>query len=220
MDLAAKAPIICPAILAADKEAFAKQIHNIASFAHRIQIDLTDGAFAPHRTVNPEEAWWPVGILADFHLMYRDPLSAIQKVLHHKPNLIIVHAEADGDFARVVDFCRNHSVKLGVALLAQTPAEKIFSALSEIDHVLIFSGDLGSFGGQADLNLLEKARILKESKPDIEIGWDGGINDQNVSDLVSSGVDVLNVGGFIQNSHSPEQAFRTLQRVADETGTT
>jgi ribulose-phosphate 3-epimerase len=220
MELATRAPIICPAILAADKEAYAKQIHNIASFAHRIQIDLTDGAFARHRTITPEETWWPVGILADFHLMYRDPLSAIQKILHHKPNMIIVHAEADGDFSQVVDFCRNHSVKLGVALLPRTAVENIFSALREIDHVLIFSGDLGSFGGQADFNLLEKVRILKHTKPDIEIGWDGGINDQNVSHLVSAGVDVLNVGGFIQNSHSPDQAFKTLQRIADETGTT
>lgn len=220
MDLATKKPIICPAILAADKDSYRKQIQNVAHFAHRIQIDLTDGAFAPHKTIQPEEAWWPVGFLADFHLMYKNPLIAIQKVLHHKPHLIIVHAEAEGDFNQVADFCRNHSVKLGVALLPRTAPEKIFSALGDIGHVLIFSGDLGSFGGQADLSLLEKVKQLKQQKPNIEVGWDGGINDQNVSELVFGGVDVLNVGGFIQNSHDPQRAYRALERIAEETGTT
>ncbi len=220
MDLAARKPTICPAILAADKDSYHKQIQNVAHFAHRIQIDLTDGAFAPLKTVAPEEAWWPVGFLADFHLMYQNPLAAVQKTLQHKPHLIIVHAEAEGDFGQVVDFCRNHSVKLGVALLPQTTPEKIFSALGDIDHVLIFSGDLGRFGGQANLSLLEKAKILKHRKPELEIGWDGGIDDQNVAELVFGGIDVLNVGGFIQNSHDPEGAFRALQRIADETGTT
>ncbi|MEX0881284.1 MAG: hypothetical protein WEC17_01390 [Candidatus Saccharimonadales bacterium] len=218
--MAAKKPIICPAILAADKDDYHKQIQNVAHFARRIQIDLTDGIFAPHKTVTPEEAWWPVGFLADFHLMYQNPLTAVQKILQHKPHLIIVHAEAEGDFDQVADFCRNHSVKLGVALLSLTVPEKIFSALDDIDHVLIFSGDLGKFGGQADLSLLEKAKILKQRKPELEIGWDGGIGDQNVAELVFGGVDVLNVGGFIQNSYDPERAYRALERIAEETGTT
>jgi len=33
-------------------------------------------------------------------------------------------------------------------------------------------------------------------------------------------VDVLNVGGFIQNSADPEHSYDTLQRIAEETGTT
>ena len=213
-------PVVCPAILAADKDSYHKQIQNIAHFARRIQIDLTDGDFAPHKTISPENAWWPVGFLADFHLMYKNPLPAIQKILQHKPHLIIVHAEAEGDFSQALDFCRNRSVKLGVALLSRTPPEKIFSALDDIDHVLIFSGDLGRFGGRADLNLLEKVKLLKDQKPDLEIGWDGGINNQNISELVFGGVDVLNVGGFLQDAEDPERTYRALQRIAEETGTT
>ncbi len=213
-------PVICPSILAADQETYRRQIEKVAHFAHRIQIDLSDGVFAPRKTVEPEDAWWPVGFKADLHLMYKNPLPAIRKLLEHKPNLIIVHAEAEGDFGQVIEICRRHAVKLGVALLPQTAAETIFPALKDIDHVLIFSGELGSFGGQADLKLLNKSSILKNRKPDLEIGWDGGITDQNVSELVFGGVDVLDVGGFIQNTADPERAYRALERIADETGTT
>lgn len=213
-------PQICPAILAADAQMYKKQITKVAGFAHRIQIDLTDRQFALLKTVQPAEAWWPVAFKADFHLMYKNPLPAIKTILRHKPNLIIVHAEGEGDFNDVVSICDEHSVKLGVALLPETPPEAIFSALETIDHVLIFSGDLGKYGGTADLGLLEKAKLLKTKKSDLEIGWDGGVNTQNISELVFGGIDVLNVGGFIQNAEDPEQAYKTLERIAEETGTT
>ena len=87
-----------------------------------------------------------------------------------------------------------------------------------IDHVLIFSGNLGSYGGHANLDLLHTVRYLKNHKPGLEIGWDGGINSQNVAQLVFGGVDVLNVGAFIQNAENPEKAYLALDRIASETG--
>ena len=220
MDSAASSPVVCPAILAGDKESYHQQIRNIAHVAHRVQIDLTDGLFAPEKTLKPEEAWWPVGFMADFHLMFKNPLPAIGTILRHKPHMVIVHAESEGNFGQVVEYCRHHEVRLGIALLPKTQPATIYSALEHVDHVLIFSGDLGRFGGQANLRLLDKVSELKARKPGLEIGWDGGINEQNISQLVSGGVDVLNVGGFIQGSDNPERAYRSLERIAVETGTT
>ncbi|HVS79295.1 MAG TPA: hypothetical protein VHD84_03350 [Candidatus Saccharimonadales bacterium] len=213
-------PVICPSILASSKEQYHQQMDKIGRFAERIQIDLTDGQFAKSLTIKPDEAWWPVGVKADFHLMYRQPQRAVDIVLEHKPNLIIVHAEADGDFMAFSRRCRGLGVKVGVALLPQTSADILISALDAIDHVLIFSGDLGSYGGHANLSLLEKISTLKRHKPDLEIGWDGGINDQNTAQLVAGGVDVLDVGGYIQDAPDAEYAFQRLRRIADETGTT
>jgi ribulose-phosphate 3-epimerase len=192
----------------------------IAGFAERIQIDLTDGDFAKAPTLKPEDAWWPVGVKADFHLMYRQPARAADVILEHKPNLIIVHAESSGKFIELADRLHQLGVMVGVALLPQTPAATIAPALKHIDHVLIFSGDLGSFGGHANLRLLQKIEELKSRKPALEIGWDGGINEQNVSKLVSGGVDVLDVGGAIQEADEPDKAYRRLARIAEETGTT
>lgn len=212
--------VVCPAILAGSKEEYHEQVEKVSPFAHRIQIDLTDGVFARSPTVKPDDAWWPVGVLADFHLMYKNPLPAVENILKHQAHMIIIHAEAEGSFDNVVDYCLELGVKVGVALLPGTAPEAILPALPKIDHVLIFSGDLGNFGGIANFSLLSKIQVLKKSKPDLEIGWDGGINDQNVSTLVTGGVDVLNVGGFIQKAENPAKAYTALQRIADETGTT
>lgn len=214
-------PEICPTITAEKETDYKDQVEKIAGFAHRIQIDLSDGQFAPRRLVEPRKAWWPVGIKADIHLMFKDPSAAVKVVISHKPHLIIVHAEAAGNFEDFGNRCRANGIKVGVALLPQTQADVILPALPHIDHVLIFSGNLGFQGGsRANLALLEKARYLKEHKRTLEIGWDGGINDQNVSQLIFGGVDVLNVGGFIQKSDNPERAYESLKRIADETGTT
>ncbi len=212
--------VVCPSILAADEQAYHDQMEKVAKFAKRIQIDLTDGNFAKTHTITPEQAWWPVGIKADFHLMYKNPHKAVDTVLEHTPNMIIVHAEADGDFLSLSRRCRELGIKTGVALLPSTATEHIFSALSSIDHVLIFSGHLGEFGGVADLDLLSKVAQIKQKKPSIEIGWDGGVNDKNVSQLVFGGVDVLDVGGFIQETDDPQRQYGILERIADETGTT
>ncbi len=214
-------PIVCPTVTAETTDEYRVQMEKIAPFAHRIQVDLTDGHFAPSKTVPPSEAWWPVGVKADFHLMYQSPLSAAREVLKHQPNLIIVHAEADGDFEEFAQLCRQHNVAVGVALLPRTSPDAVKGALELIDHVLIFSGNLGYQGGsQANLRLLSKVEILKKAKPSLEIGWDGGVNDQNISQLVFGGIDVVNVGGFIQTADDPERAFKSLERIADETGTT
>lgn len=214
-------PVVCPTILSDTEEGYREQIERVASFAHRIQIDLTDGVFAPSKTVRPADAWWPVGMKADLHLMFEDPLPAARELVKHKPNLIIVHAESKGNFNELARLCRDSGVKVGVALLAETPAETIADSLSDIDHVLIFSGNLGYQGGsRADLELLNKLSVLRKTNPNVEIGWDGGANDQNIAQLVFGGIDVINVGGFIQQADDPERAFRSLQRIADETGTT
>lgn len=214
-------PVVCPTILGETKEQYDSQVRRVADFAHRVQVDLSDGVFAPHKTLSAQEAWWPAGIKADIHLMFKQPLSAVKSLLVHKPNLIIVHAEASGAFEHVAQACQQTSVKIGIALLANTPPETIEPVLERLDHVLIFSGNLGYQGGSvADLSLLEKVKYFKNLKPDLEVGWDGGVNSQNISQLVFGGVDVLNVGGFIQYADNPAGAYETLARIADETGTT
>lgn len=213
-------PIICPTILAATANEYKQQMEKVAPFAHRIQIDLTDRLFASPATVKAEEAWWPVGIQADFHLMYKDPRSAVKAILEHKPHLVIIHAEGEGDFSQVAELCHAHGVKVGVALLQKTSPQTVLPALGAIDHVLIFSGELGKYNGHANTGLLSKVHFLRTHKPGLEIGWDGGINDQNISQLIFGGVDVFNVGSYLQTAQEPEKAFKKLQRIAEETGTT
>lgn len=202
---------ICPTVLAGSAEDYRQQMERIAQFATRVHIDLADGRFAPTKTIDIGEVWWPGGMRGDLHVMYKEPFRHTKEMLKLRPQLIIVHAEADGNFVQFAETAHQAGVEVGVALKPETPARLIEPALDFIDHVLIFSGHLGHFGGQANTHLLTKVLHLKQLKPELEIGWDGGINNKNAAILAAGGVDVLNTGGFIQHAADPQAAYEMLE---------
>ncbi len=202
---------ICPTIDAEDTSVYGKQVEHIISFAHRVHIDLGDGEFTPNKLVTVDQVWWPGGMRADLHVMYKRPFDHLEALVSLGPQLIIVHAEADGDFPGFVKFVHQHGIEAGIALLQDTPVDTIMPALELIDHVLVFSGNLGYQGGsKADLKLLDKVKAIKAAKPTIEIGWDGGINESNIKKIAQAGVEVANVGGYFQKAKDVAKAYVTL----------
>lgn len=202
---------ICPAVLATYPEEYKRQIERVAPFATRLHIDIADGKFAPNKTVNASDIWWPGGIRADIHVMYRRPIEIIDTLIALGPQLVIMHAEAEGDFMTLAKQLHYHGIEAGVALLPKTPVDLIRPALDIVDHVMIFSGDLGHYGGQTDLGLLEKAKQLRTLSKRVEIGWDGGVTDQNLKTLVEGGIEVAVSGGYIQKASDAQAAYETLK---------
>lgn len=201
---------IVPTIDATTADEFRKQISLVSNFAVRLHIDVADGEMTPQALVPINDIWWPGGVRADVHVMYKRPMAHLPALIALSPQLVIMHAESEGDFAKASEALHSHGIEAGVALLPETPVTLIESGLAFIDHVLIFSGTLGSFGGTADLALLDKVKYLKRLKPQLEIGWDGGVNEQNVRGLAQAGVEVLNTGGFIHKAQDPHLAYATL----------
>jgi ribulose-phosphate 3-epimerase len=168
-----------------------------------------------HVTLAPiKDIWWPDDVEADIHVMYKEPLRHIKELLELEPRLIIVHAEADGNFLEFAKVARENDIAVGVALRPHTPVTDIEAALAEIDHVLILSGYLGNLGGYANTHLLTKVLRLKQLRPTLEIGWEGGINDKNITTLAAGGVDVFNVGSFIQHAGNAHAAYEKLEDIS------
>lgn len=204
--------IVCPTVTCQsdDLHEYRRQMERIENLSKHIHVDLMDGDFAPSKSPNIDSIWFPEDVQVDLHIMYRDPSDVLNTVIELKPRLLIIHSEANGDPATLSDALQVADIKFGVALLQDTPVSTILDQLEYVDHVLIFSGVLGRFGGEANLGLLSKVAQLKKYKPNIEIGWDGGINADNVRALVDGGVDILSVGGFIQNAEDPRAAYNNL----------
>lgn len=205
--------IICPTVTAFDTHEYRVQMERLEPFAKRIHIDLMDGKFAPTTSPGLEQVWWSERFSADIHLMYQDPMTEIDQLIFLKPNLVVIHQEATVNHREFADKLRSHGIKAGLALLASTDVEQASENILSFDHVLVFSGDLGKHGGTADMSLLTKVLQIRQYHPNVEIGWDGGINDENAATLIDSGVDVLNVGGFIQKSTDPGAAYAKLKLI-------
>jgi len=204
-------PTVCPAILAPTPQAYQKQMELVDGFAPRLHVDLADGLFAPVRTVTLDQIWWRGDRLVNLHVMYKYPFHYVRTLFALRPAMIIVHAEAEGRFLDFAAFAHRYGIEVGVALLPRTPVDAIAPALGVIDHVLIFSGDLGHFGGHTNMQLVNKVHQLRQLKPQLEIGWDGGVNEQNALELARNGVDVLDVGGAIQRAPDPMAAYAKLK---------
>ena len=84
------------------------------------------------------------------------------------------------------------------------------SYIAAADHVLVFCGDLGHYGGKADLMQLEKVRLIRAIRTDLEIGWDGGAALENVFSLSQGGVGVINAGGAINKAGSPTEMYNKM----------
>jgi ribulose-phosphate 3-epimerase len=110
-------------------------------------------------------------------------------------------------------------IKPGIALLRSTVPETVAPAIRAAEHVLVFSGNLGEYGGKAYMMQLEKIRLIKEINRNVEIGWDGGANIDNAFSLSQAGVDVINVGGAIANAADPSAVYRAMQQEVSRKGT-
>ena len=204
--------VISPTITASEAHDYRTQIEQVQQFAKRLHIDLSDGLFAPSRTINPIQVWWPEGAVADVHLMFHHPEDQLETLISLKPSLVILQAEAEGEVARTLKGLKDVGVKVGVALLQATTVDSAAELIKSADHVLIFSGNLGyQGGGQVDLKLLDKVAQIKAINPSAEISWDGGVNDSNVAALAKGGIDVIYTGGFIQHADDPSGAYAILE---------
>ena len=210
--------IIAPTILAESAEQYKQQVERVTGFAERVHIDLSDGEFAPTFTIGVSELWAPEGWLVDVHVMANDLTEYVPKLIALRPNLIIVHAEAKSDVVATLRQIKQAGIRAGLALLKSTVPRTVEEMIKEAEHVMVFSGELGRFGGTASLMQLEKIRLIKAINSNLEIGWGGGVTTDNAYSLVQGGVNVLNVGGAIQKASDPHLVYTRLQEEINKTG--
>ena len=202
--------VIAPAVLAENPDDYKAKIERIQNFAQRIHIDISDGEFAPTFTINAAQAWWPQEWIADIHAMVARPSEHLETLISLKPHLIIFHAEASENIVPILQHVKKFGIKAGVGLLRSTVPSNVSAMIAEADHVMIFSGDLGKYGGTANMMQLEKVRLIRAIRTDVEIGWDGGVTVENAYSLAQGGIDVLNVGGTLDKTEDPQTVYATL----------
>lgn len=180
------------------------------NFADRVHIDIASPPFTKARTIGLAQLVLPGIAKNDLHLMMHHPDRQIETVISLNPNLAIAHFEADGN---LVDFfwrVGEVGIKTGLALLPETPVSKAADLIKDVNHVLIFTGHLGFYGGALKAECLPKIAEAKKINPDLEVSVDGGINPGNAKMVAEAGADILISGGFIVNADDPKAAYETL----------
>lgn len=188
-----------------------------------IQIDVMDGRFVPNLSFGPGTvaAIRPlVKLKLDVHLMIIEPEKYIADFVKAGADRIIVHQEVCPHIHRVLESIREHGIQAGVTLNPGTAPYAIEEVLELADFIQVMGVNPG-FGGQKFIRTqLDKIRILKEMLStrglNVPIGVDGGIDLENVRDIVEAGTSVLVAGSSVYNNRGSvkENVSGLLARVA------
>ena len=212
--------IIAPTITTNDPAVYAGRLEDFLTFVPRIQIDITDGQFAPSQTINLNQVYWPPAdkreCKIDLHLMLQRPIDWLDQIVAVVPDKVILHAESDDAgrmLPRIYEHLQRFGMQVGVALLPETQPADVADIIRAVDSVLIFGGHLGYQGGVADLTQLGKIPAIQQINSTVTIEWDGGANLSNVSQIAAAGVDQINIGSAISGASDPAAAYRQLVEV-------
>lgn len=209
---------IVPCVTVTTPEEYKESLERIHLFAQRIHVDISDSTFAPITLLEPSQIWWPQEWQVDVHAMVAQPSQYIETLIALRPHMISFHAEVQEDVLPLMQQVKQAGIKAGIALMRATVPGDVAGLIEAADGVMIFSGDLGKYGGTASLMQLEKVRLVKNINAGVEIGWDGGVNAENAFSLSQGGVDVLNVGGAIQKAADPQEAYTALVNEVNKQG--
>ena len=210
--------LLSPSILSADLWKLGEDIKAVeGAGVPWLHVDVMDGLFVPSISYGMpvlKAVRSHTDMFLDVHLMIEEPGRYIDDLAEVGADLITVHAEACKHLDRTIEAIKEKGLLAGVALNPATPLSAIEWVLPKVDMVLIMSVNPG-FGGQKLIPYaVEKVRALKKMidekglKIDIEV--DGGVNLENVTEVMDAGANIIVAGSAVFKGDIAENVERFL----------
>ncbi len=216
--------ILSPSLLAADFTKLGQQLEQIEKGgAQYIHLDVMDGIFVPNISFGIpviQSIRKSSNLIFDVHLMIVEPERYVEAFRKAGADIINFHIEATKDAASTLSKIKSLGAKTGITIKPNTPVSEIVPYLENVDMVLIMTVEPG-FGGQkfmADkmekVTELVKIREQKNLKFDIEI--DGGVNINNVKEILDTGEKVFVGGSAVFGAEDVESRTKEFLNILQE----
>ena len=210
---------IAPSILSADFSRLGEEIAAVErGGASVLHVDVMDGHFVPNITIGlpvVKSLSRVTNLPIDAHLMISEPGVYAEQFAKAGAAMVSVHYEADANLHRTLTSIKKAGAQAGVVINPATPVNVLDEAIAFVDYVLVMSVNPG-FGGQEFIpSSLEKLRRLRrlidERGVPVRIEIDGGVDRQNIAQVVSAGADIIVAGSAIFHKADAEVAVRELR---------
>lgn len=211
--------ILAPSMLSADFKVLGEELKTTeANGAKYIHYDVMDGMFVPNLSFGPGilKSIRPASTLVhDVHLMIEEPIRYIEAFAKASADIITVHIEACEDLDATIAKIRECGCKVGVSVKPATPVSVLEPYLEKIDMILIMSVEPG-FGGQKFMpiaieKIAQAKAMIEEKGLNIDIQVDGGIDTQNVEDVIRAGANVIVAGSAVFNGDTKQHTIDMME---------
>jgi ribulose-phosphate 3-epimerase len=209
---------IAPSILSADFARLAEEIAAIESGgATVLHVDVMDGHFVPNITIGlpvVKSLRKATKLTIDTHLMITEPGRYAAQFVEAGADMVSVHIEIDPHINRTLNSIRDAGGKAGIVVNPATPLSAIEEAILDADFVLLMSVNPG-FGGQKFIpSVLPKVRrlrdMIRERGLSVRIEIDGGVDADNVAEVVEAGAEIIVAGSAVFGKPDPAAAVREM----------
>ena len=213
--------IIAPSILSGDFANMGKSVNDaIAWGADWIHCDVMDGVYVPNFTFGMpmvEAINRICDATLDVHLMMIKPEKYVERFVKAGADIVTFHPEASDNPLETIDAIKNAGAKAGIVFNPDVDIERYEYLFDKCDVILVMTVFAG-YGGQKFipycLDRIKKVKdicVKKGINPIIEV--DGGIGEDNASEVIEAGASALVAGSAIYKSKDPVNTIKILRGV-------
>lgn len=116
---------------------------------------------------------------------------------------------------KLITYIKENGCKVGIAINAKTPIEKIYEYVPHVHKILIMTVEAGKGGQELITETLEKIKELNkyiyENNYETDIQVDGGINSKTASKVINAGANILVSGNYIISSNDYQESIKILK---------
>lgn len=218
---------IIPTINVQSQEEFVHQLRAVEEVCPLVQIDIADGKFTPFENWHDAELIRQMNTKVGYelHLMVEEPRKEMNKWGRlENISRIIIHAESHyppvetGAHNVLLDTMPTffaYGADVSIAIRPETPLDVVAPLMQHLYSVTLLGVNPGPSGQLADIHLLKKIRDLRELHPTINIEVDGGINEENIQDVVRAGANIICLGSAIFSHGDPKENIARLRELAE-----
>ncbi|MCI8963872.1 MAG: ribulose-phosphate 3-epimerase [Eubacterium sp.] len=214
---------ISPSILAADVSRFGEELAAVSEAgADYIHIDIMDGMFVQNISFGVpvvEGIRKCVDTFFDVHLMVHEPIRYIRDFAEAGADGITVHVEACEDLEATIDEIHNHGKKAAVSIKPRTDIDTILDILPKVYMVLVMTVEPG-YGGQKIRRdtfdkIIRLRQYIEEHNLDVDIEVDGGVDLDNVREVLDAGANVIVAGTKVFHG-DVEENMKNFRRILEQ----
>jgi len=218
---------IAPSILAWDLGDLVRAVEiSKEGGADQVHLDVIDGHFAPNITFGPgtvKALRKRCDLKFDTHLMIDSPHLYVDKFLDAGSDLLSFHAEVlnGPKFDELWRVVRAKGKEVGLAIKPQTEVPKwATDRLDKISTLVVMTVNPGFSGQTMDMSVMPKLRKMSSLVEDrglsTDLEVDGGVEPENVLEVVKNGGNVLVAGAGVYGKKDPVRAISVLRERALE----